>query len=151
MYLSFSSLHISKKREYILHLHFNICIHFSLSFYLASFIRRPNPSCPYSVVLASWGSSSFTGQTAIRAIVKRASRRSFPPNHYSPPLLSTMTKDPLSDPNELFTSCPLQIPFMGGSSTSICLTNSLMNSLPPSPLVIDHDSAITIDFDQFGL
>lgn len=61
---------------------------------------------------------SFMTQTAIGVVVKRSSRRSFPPNHYISPLSNVMIKNAFPDSSKPFPSYTLLIPFMGGSSTT---------------------------------
>lgn len=89
----------------------------------------------------------FMTKTTIGAIVRRTSRQSFPPDHYSPPLSDTMVKNPLPDSREPFPSYALQMPFVGCASAASSQKNSLINSLSPSP-VIDHDFVVTIDFNR---
>lgn len=59
-----------------------------------------------------------------------------------------MIRNPFLDPNEPFPSHPLQTPFMGGSSIVSSQNNSLTNFLTLAPPFIDHESIVTIDFDQ---
>lgn len=59
-----------------------------------------------------------------------------------------MIKNTFLHSSDPFPSQTLQIPFMGGLSTTSSHNNSPTKSLAPSPPVVDHDSSITIIFDR---
>lgn len=66
-----------------------------------------------------------------------------------------MFNDQLPDPNVFLASRPLKSILTGEpsppGSQSYSQINSLRNSTPSSPPIIDHDFSLTIDFEQIDM
>lgn len=93
----------------------------------------------------------FMTQIAIGIIVKRSSWQSFPPDLYSPPLPNTMQGGQSSDPNEFLTSHSPKSILTRGPSPSNLQPNSPRSSTPSSPILVDHDSAVTVYFKKINM
>lgn len=98
---------------------------------------------------------SFTTQTTRGVVVRRTARKSITMNCQNPPMSGLMFNNLIPDPNDFMASHPVKTILTAGpsplDSQSNPQNNTKRNSPQSSPPAVDHDSVVTIDFEQINM